>query len=110
MQLEDPFDTKLCTLKFIIFSILTVLASGLIRKLWWEWERKVGDWLENESEDRDAAKTQLPSCEVCGDVDEYNKKEQQLAKQRKHMTVLRNDHTHRASNSFNEHFAIFLNS
>ena len=56
----------------------------------------------------DAVKTQLPSCEVCGEVDEYNKKEQQLAKQRKHVTVLRNDH--KTSNSFNEHFAIFLNS
>ena len=78
MQLEDPLDTKLCTLKFIVFSILTVLASGLVRKLWWEWERKVGDWLENESEDRDAAKTQLPSCEVCGDVDEYNKRSSNL--------------------------------
>ena len=46
MQLEDPFDTKLCTLKFIVFSTLTALASGLARKLWREWERKVGDWLE----------------------------------------------------------------
>ena len=82
MQLEDPFDTKLCTLKFIVFSTLTVLASGVVRKLWREWERKVGDWHKNESEDRDTVKTQLPSCEVCSDVDEYNKKEQQLAKQR----------------------------
>ena len=108
MQLEDTFDTRLCTLKFIIFSALTVLASSLVRKLWREWERKVGDWLENESEDRDTVKTQQPSCEVCSYVDEYNKKEQQLAKQRKHVTVMRNDR--RSSNPFNERFAIFLNS
>ena len=38
------------------------------------------------------------------------REEQWLPKQRKRMTVLRNDHTHSSPNSFKEHFAIFLDS
>ena len=49
---------------------------------------------------------QLPLREVCGKLDEYEREEQWLAKQRKCTAVLRNDHTHRSSNSFNEHFSI----
>ena len=52
------------------------------------------------------AKTQLRLHEVCSELDEHKREEQQLAKQRKHMAILRNDHTCRSSNSFNEHFAI----
>ena len=44
------------------------------------------------------AKTQLPSREVRGKLNEYEREEQQLAKPRKHMAVLRNDHTCRSSN------------
>ena len=36
---------------------------------------------------------QLPSREVCSKVDEYEREEQRLAKERKHMTIRRNDHT-----------------
>ena len=56
------------------------------------------------------AKTQLPPQEVCGELNEYKREEQRLAKQRKCMAVLRNNHTCRSSNSFNERFAIFLDS
>ena len=40
---------------------------------------------------------QLPHCEVCSELDEYKGEEQQLVKQRKRMTVLRNYHTCRSS-------------
>ena len=69
-------------------------------------EEELRDWRENGSEDRDAVKMQLPTREVCGKLDEYEREEQWLAKQRKCMAILRNDHTHRSSNSFNEHFSI----
>ena len=48
--------------------------------------------------------------EVHGKVNKYERKEQRLAKQRKCMAILRNDHTHRSLNSFNEHLAIFVDS
>ena len=51
------------------------------------------------------ARTQLSSREALSELDEYEREEQQLAKQRKRITVLRNDHTRRSSNSFNEPFA-----
>ena len=69
-------------------------------------KKELGDWRENGSEYRDAAKTQLPSHEVCGKLDEYEREEQWVAKQRKRMAVLRNNHTHRSLNPFNERFAI----
>ena len=56
----------------------------------------------NGSKDRDSK----PPCEVRGELNEYEKEEQWLAKRRKHMAILRNDHTSRSSNSFNECFAI----
>ena len=49
------------------------------------------------------AKTETVPCEVRG---ELKREEQWLAKRRKHMAVLRNDHTSRSSNSFNERLAI----
>ena len=54
-------------------------------------------------------KMQLPYCEVHSKVDEYESEEQELEKQTKCMAVLRNDHTRRSLNLFNECFAIFLN-
>ena len=48
---------------------------------------------------------QLPPREVCSKLNEYERKEQQLAKQRNHMAVLRNDHTCKSLNCFNECFA-----
>ena len=62
-------------------------------------KKELGDWCNNRSEDRDEAKTELPPHEVHGKLDEYEREEQWLAKQRKHMAVLRNDHSHRSSNS-----------
>ena len=53
-------------------------------------------------------KMQLPPHEVHDEVHEFDKEQQWLAKQRKCMIVLRNDHTHRSLNSFNEHFAVFF--
>ena len=41
------------------------------------------------------AEMQLPSREVRSKVDEYEREEQWLAKERKHMTIQRNDHTFR---------------
>ena len=69
-------------------------------------KKELGDWHENGSKDRDGAKMNLPHRKVCSELDEYEREEQQLVKQRKRMTVLKNDHTHRSSSSFNEHFAI----
>ena len=69
-------------------------------------KKELGDWRENGSEDRDTAQTQLPSHEVPSQLDEYEREELWLTKQRKYMAILRNDHTHRSSNSFNECLAI----
>ena len=44
--------------------------------------------------------------EVRGKLDEDEREEERLAKQRKRMAVLRNDHTRRSSNSFNERYAM----
>ena len=46
-------------------------------------------------------------CEVRGELNEYKRERSRgLRKQRKYMAVLRNDHTSRSLNSFNERFAI----
>ena len=59
-------------------------------------KKELGDWHNNRNKDRNATKTQLPPHEVCG---EYNREEQQLAKQRKLMAILISDHTSRSSDS-----------
>ena len=41
-------------------------------------KKELGDWHENRSEVRDAAKMQLPPYEVRNKVDEYEREEQQL--------------------------------
>ena len=66
-------------------------------------KKDLRDWRENGSEYRDAAKMQLPPREVHSELE---REEQRLAKQKKHVAILRNDHTSRSSNSFNECFAI----
>ena len=53
---------------------------------------------------------QLPSREVRSKFDEYEREEQRLAKERKHMTIWWNNHTLRSLNFFNERFVIFLDS
>ena len=63
MKLEDPFDTNLCTLMFIILSGVVALGSGLIVKKIAS-EEELGNWCEYRSEDRDVVKMQLPYCEV----------------------------------------------
>ena len=60
-------------------------------------KKELGDWCENGSEDRDAVKMQLPPCEICSELDEYEREEQWLTKQSVHMAVLRNNHTNRSS-------------
>ena len=68
-------------------------------------KKDLGDWHENGSKDRDAAKTQLPSREVRGELNEYKRERSRgLRKQRKCMAILRNDHTSRSLNSFNQRF------
>ena len=90
MQLKDPFDTKLCTLNVIVLSVVAVVTR------------------EKKGMKVKTVKTQLPPHEVHDEVHEFDKEQQWLAKQRKCMIVLRNDHTHRSLNSFNEHFAVFF--
>ena len=60
-------------------------------------KKELGDWRENGSKYRDATKMQLPPREVHGELE---REEQRLTKQRKHIAILRNDHTSRSSNSF----------
>ena len=61
-------------------------------------KKELGDWRENGSEDRDTVKMQLPPCEICSELDEYEREEQRLTKQSVHMAVLRTNH--RSSVSF----------
>ena len=107
MQLKDPFETKLCTLKFIILSTVAALAVSLSKI---DSEEELGDWCKSRSEDRDVMKMQLPHCEAYGKVDEYEREEQELARQRKCMAVLRNDHTRtcRSLNSLTNALPSFL--
>ena len=60
---------------------------------------------ENRSEDRDTGKIQLPPREVCCELDEYERGAVASEAKKAH-GVLRNYHTHKSSNSFNEQFAI----
>ena len=61
---------------------------------------------------RQRAKMQPQPHEVRGEIDEYKREEQLLAKQRKPMAILKNNHTLLTSltslNSFNIPFAILL--
>ena len=61
-------------------------------------KKELGDWRENGSKDRDTVKMQLPPCEICSELDEYEREEQRLTKQSVHMAVLRTNH--RSSVSF----------
>ena len=94
--------------KFVVLSAGAWLPSGLVKNCDESAKKKRPRRLARKwKQDRDAAKTQLPSREVRGELNEYKRERSRgLRKQRKCMAVLRNDHTSRSLNSFNELFAI----
>ena len=81
------------TQSYTVLSTVAALARGLSEHCDTSKE-ELGDALKQKQRQR--PKMQPQSHEVRGEVDEYERKEQRLAKERKCMATLRNDHTHRS--------------